>query len=336
MPINRNALIRIRTIDSCLRRRNRRWSLEDLREACEDVLYDYEGIPSISTRTIQRDIELMRGDKLGFNAPIEVVDRKYYIYSDPEYSIEQLPLTKEALAELSSAVDIVNHYKGFRSLSGLDETLTRIQDKIQSQESHQQVVFLDTNEQLKGLGFLSPLYEYIIRKKPLLIHYNPFNTQKSKRFRISPYILKEYNNRWFVIGYSERFRDIQILALDRIIDIEINDEGKFIENNFFDPTIFLNEIIGITRGLHSSKERVTIWVDADQAPYIITKPMHPNQEIIEQRLDGSIVISIELILNQELERMILGYGGHMEVISPKTLRDKIAQQILFAATRYTE
>ncbi|MBR8763626.1 hypothetical protein IX335_000841 [Porphyromonas levii] len=336
MPINRNALMRIRTIDACLRRRNRKWTLDDLREACEEALYDYEGIPSISKRTIQRDLELMRSDKLGYNAPIEVVDRKYYVYSDPEYSIAQLPLTKEDLAELSSAVDIINHYKGFRGLTGLDGTLTQIQDKIHSHESHQQVVFLDTNEQLKGLEFLSPLYEYIIGRRPLIISYHSFSSTKTNKFKISPYLLKEYNNRWFLLGYSRKLRDIMILALDRIEKIEEDSKGVFDDNIYFNPSVYFAEMIGVTRNLDSPKERVTIWVDADQAPYIITKPIHSEQEVIEYGEDGSIVISIELILNLELERVILGYGSHVEVIAPKKLRDRIANQILFAATRYTK
>ena len=76
MPLNRNTLMRIRTIDACLQRRQRKWTIEDLRQACEDALYDYEGIDGVSLRTVQRDIELMRGDKLGYYAPIVVRNRK--------------------------------------------------------------------------------------------------------------------------------------------------------------------------------------------------------------------------------------------------------------------
>ena len=44
MPANKNALIRYKTIDNCLRNRYRRWTLDDLVEACSDALYDMEGI----------------------------------------------------------------------------------------------------------------------------------------------------------------------------------------------------------------------------------------------------------------------------------------------------
>ncbi|MCB0840421.1 MAG: phytanoyl-CoA dioxygenase, partial [Bacteroidetes bacterium] len=87
MPVNRNALIRYKTIDKCLQNRYRRWTLEDLIEACSEALYEYEGIDKgVSKRTVQSDIQMMRSDKLGYNAPIIVLEKKYYTYEDPDYS----------------------------------------------------------------------------------------------------------------------------------------------------------------------------------------------------------------------------------------------------------
>ena len=69
MPANTNALLRYKTIDNCLRNRQRRWTLQDLVDACSDALYDFEGIrKGISTRSVQLDIQMMRSDKLGYNA----------------------------------------------------------------------------------------------------------------------------------------------------------------------------------------------------------------------------------------------------------------------------
>jgi hypothetical protein len=92
MPLNRYALIRYKTIDKCLQNRFRRWTLDDLIEVCSDVLYEFEGVTKrVGLRTIQSDIQVMRSDKLGYNAPINVVVRKYYTYEDPEYSITNIP-----------------------------------------------------------------------------------------------------------------------------------------------------------------------------------------------------------------------------------------------------
>ncbi|MEL6843528.1 MAG: phytanoyl-CoA dioxygenase, partial [Bacteroidota bacterium] len=114
MPANRNALIRYKTIDNCLRNRYRQWTLEDLIEACSEALYEYEGIDKgVSRRTVQMDIQMMRSEKLGYNAPIVVVEKKYYTYEDPEYSITNIPLTEQDLNKLGEVVDILRQFKGF-------------------------------------------------------------------------------------------------------------------------------------------------------------------------------------------------------------------------------
>lgn len=336
MPLNRNTLMRIRTIDACLQRRQRRWTLEDLRQACEDALYDYEGISGISTRTIQRDIELMRSDKLGYYAPIVVKERKYYTYEDPDFSITQLPLTKQDLAELSSAIDIIRHYQGFQDMRGQEDVLARIQDKVQSQESRHQVVYIETNTRLKGLNFLSPLYDHIIAKDPIIVNYHSFKSRCETRFFLSPYLLKEFNNRWFLIAYSKKMNNIQTIALDRILSVEKDEKGVYHENYFFNPDEYLGSMVGVTRDLHSETTRVMIKVDADQAPYVLTKPLHQSQQLETNHEDCSITISIQVILNNELERLLLGYGSHIEVLSPRLLRHKIAQQVLMASAKYQE
>ena len=118
MPVSRNALIRYKTIDTCLRNRFRKWTLEDLVDACSDALYEYEGIDKgISKRTVQMDIQLMRSEKLGYNAPIVVKDHKYYTYEDPEYSITQTPLNEQDLKNLSGSS------RGWEVYPGSGETI---------------------------------------------------------------------------------------------------------------------------------------------------------------------------------------------------------------------
>ena len=112
MPANKNALIRYKTIDNCLRNRYRRWTLDDLVEACCDALYDMEGITKgVCARTVQMDIQIMRSDKLGYNAPIEVYDRIYYRCADPDYSITEMPLSIEDCKLIKEAIILLEKKK---------------------------------------------------------------------------------------------------------------------------------------------------------------------------------------------------------------------------------
>ena len=131
MPANKNALIRYKTIDRCLRNRYRRWTLDDLVDACSDALYDMEGIAKgVSTRTVQGDLQMMRSDKLGYYAPIEVYDNKYYRYSDPDYSITNTPITIEDYNLIVKAVNTIKEYRKDGDIDKLDEVLGRVKDKL--------------------------------------------------------------------------------------------------------------------------------------------------------------------------------------------------------------
>ena len=131
MPANKNALIRYKTIDKCLRNRYRRWTIEDLVDACSDALYDMEGIAKgVSMRTVQGDIQIMRSDKLGYNAPIEVYDNKFYRYADPEYSINENPLNAEDYALVEKAVCLIGEMPQDNTVKELKTVLSKLKGKL--------------------------------------------------------------------------------------------------------------------------------------------------------------------------------------------------------------
>lgn len=127
MPANKNALIRYKTIDKCLKNRYRLWTIDDLVDACSDSLYEMEGITKgVSMRTVQADIQMMRSDKLGYNAPIEVYDNKYYRYSDPDYSISNSPLSHDDYELIATAIKMISEYQNGENINSLDEILCKI------------------------------------------------------------------------------------------------------------------------------------------------------------------------------------------------------------------
>ena len=131
MPANKNALIRYKTIDRCLRNRFRRWTIDDLVDACSDALYDMEGImKGVSVRTVQGDIQMMRSDKLGFNAPIEVYDNKFYRYADRDYSISDNPLNADDYELVQKAVTLINEIPEDKTLTELKTVLSKLKGKL--------------------------------------------------------------------------------------------------------------------------------------------------------------------------------------------------------------
>lgn len=132
MPANKNALIRYKTIDNCLKNKYRKWTLDDLVEACCNALYDMEGIKKgVCARTVQMDIQIMRSDKLGYYAPIEVYDRIYYRYADPDYSITQNPLSMDDCELLKKAIMLLES-KENPNKEETAEVLTKVQNRLQT------------------------------------------------------------------------------------------------------------------------------------------------------------------------------------------------------------
>jgi predicted DNA-binding transcriptional regulator YafY len=335
MPVNRNALIRYRTIDNCLRNRYRKWTLEDLVSACSDALYEYEGIDKgVSKRSVQMDIQLMRSDKLGYNAPITVVDRKYYIYDDPDYSITNIPLTDQDLGKLSEVVDILRQFKGFSHFQELSGMVQRLENKIHSARTNQEpVIDFEKNEHLKGLEFIDALYQAIINKCAVTLTYQSFRARSANTFAFHPYYLKEYRNRWFVLGIRKKNSPILNLALDRIVELKECGVTYVPKSKDLNLPSFFNDIIGVTVNPGAKTERILLFADSATAPYIETKPIHHTQKL-EEVLPNGTVFSLQVQVNFELEREILGFGARVRVLAPGNLKRRIKECLSHALDQY--
>ena len=328
MAQNKNALIRYKTIDKCLQNKYRQWTLDDLIEACSTALYEYEGKEtSVSKRTIQLDIQMMRSEKLGYNAPIAVYDKKYYHYEDEDFSITDIPLTENDINVLTETVSMLKQFKDFSLFTDVSDILQRLEDKIYAEKSHTHpVIHLDKNENLKGLHFLDEIYQAIIKKVVLVITYKSFKSKEAQEMTFHPFILKEFNNRWFLVGKTKGNQPITNLALDRIEKIDYDFTIPFLEEEF-NAEIYYKNIVGVTVNQGLYPVIIELWIDQMNAPYVVTKPLHHSQRIIQQNEDGSIIVHLFLIPNYELERLLLGFGNGLEVLKPSHLRKRIVRII---------
>jgi predicted DNA-binding transcriptional regulator YafY len=335
MPVNRNALIRYRTIDRCLQNRRRKWTIEDLIDACNEALYEYEGRrQSVSLRTIRMDLSAMRSDKLGYNAPIVVTDKKYYSYEDPAYSIKNIPLSTQDLNTLQEVSQLLRQFKGFSHFDGMNELIHRLDDKIHS-EQHQSPAIIDfeKNELLTGIEWLDPLYKAIVARTTITVIYQSFKARRSSELIFYPYLLKEYRNRWFVLGQHKKDQTILTLALDRIQGVMLFPDEPFRDHRQFDPHVYFSTIVGVTRNLGERPVEVVFWANKEQAPYIRTKPIHSSQRLLEETAEG-MRFSITVVLNLELEREFLGFGEGLKVLSPARLVRRLQGRIRKMAELY--
>ncbi|BAO75725.1 helix-turn-helix transcriptional regulator [Winogradskyella sp. PG-2] len=331
MPINKNALIRYKTIDKCLQNQYRQWTLNDLIEACSDALYEYEGKDiDVSKRTVQLDIQMMRSEKLGYNAPIVVYDRKYYKYDEDDFSIVNIPVTDKDVKIMNEAIQVLRQFKDFSLFKEMDGVLQRLEDSVySSQKDKRAIIHLDKNEQLKGLEYIDVIYAAIQNKKVIDVLYQSFRARQASTMTVHPQLLKEFNNRWFLLA-SHKGKYIT-LALDRMSKIIDSEAIDYVDHNI-NGDDYYKDVVGVTVS-NSRPQRIEFWIDKYNAPYVITKPFHSSQRIIKHTEDG-IIFNVLVQINFEFERLILGFGESIKVIKPIKLRERMQKKLRAAILNY--
>jgi len=330
MSSNKNALIRYKTLDKCLKNKYRKYTLEDLIDECSEALFEFEGKESfVSKRTVQLDLQNMRSEKFGYEAPIEVFERKYYRYSDPEYSIHNISVNESDLKAMNNAVQILKQFKDFSMFKEMNGVIQKLEDSIHS-TSQKSIIHLDKNEQLKGLEHIDILYDAILNKKVLNITYKSFKARESDSYVVHPQLLKEFNNRWFLICFNKDYA--YNLALDRMENIQLEEKIEYIDKDL-DGDEYFKDIVGVTVSPSMAPRNVVFFVDSHNAPYVKTKPLHNSQEIVNESNDGT-VFKICVQLNYELERLLLGFGESLVVYKPRKLRLRLQEKFNAAGKNY--
>ncbi len=328
MPANRNALIRYKTLDACLRNRQRKWTLDDLIETVSEALYEYEAMDKgISRRTVQADLQMMRSDKLGYFAPIVVLEKKYYTYEDATYSITNIPLSDGDLLRMNEAVEVLKQFRGFSHFTALNEVVQKLEDHVYSTaQKSASVIDFEKNDSLKGLHFLDELYQAVIQKRAIKLQYQSFSARMPQVFTFHVWWLKEFKNRWFAVGLRDGKGYLMNLALDRMLSIETDTSADYVPNQTIDPEQYYRNVIGVTVSTTLRPVRVKLFVSQLHAPYVETKPLHSSQQVVD-RTEAGIVIQLLVQHNFELEKEILGFGEGIQVIEPPRLRSSIKNRL---------
>ena len=337
MSTNRHALIRYRVIDRCLRNKEKVYHLKDLIEECSNEISRYEGKDiEVKRRTIMYDLKFMKDDVKGFGAPIQNDRTDGYFYSIHDFSIFNIPIKKNDLEILRHALLELNQISGKEGFDDLDAVITRLEEtyNINRSRNDSPIMQFEQSSNSAGQKYVGILKPFILNKESVAITYTPFDAETSVRY-ISPYVLKEYNNRWFLFGYEhDADWTITTLGLDRIQKVE-KSLRPYQENPGFNPNIWLQDVVGVSIYEGAVKTKITFRAYGRTRHYINTKPIHPSQKSIKMT-DTHGDFSLEVIPNPELETKLLAHGDNLEVLSPTDFRIKMAQRLFTATGRYSD
>lgn len=325
MPTNKNAQLRYQILDRCFSDFKRKYTIEDLIDKVNDSLYDLTG-KEVKLRQIREDIKYMR-DRVTYDAPIKAYHMAsgkqcYYRYEDPNFTIYNNDMSIEEVNNLRSTIQMLGRYRGTPANAWLEEVISNLECRFGVKANAENLIYFEQNDKLQGLEHLSGIIDATVNHQPIELHYCSFKGHEFKTV-CHPYYVKQYNNRWFLFGWNEKFHSLGNYALDRIISFKKVDT-PFIKNNQIDFDTYFKDIIGVTVPKEDTPtETIILRFSKERFPYVVSKPIHPSQTINKEEH----TITIKVKPNQELNQMIFSFMPDVEVLSPESLRKEIMQKI---------
>lgn len=327
MSTNKHATIRYHALDKCFSNFGKRYYIDDLVIACNEALYEHDGIKDgVKKRQISYDIIFMESEH-GWSIPLDRLPdgkRIFYRYSDRSYSIKNQAINETELKQLRETISVLTRFKGMPQFVWMEEILVRIESTLKDPQRSKSIVDFEQNQYLRGLNHFTALFNSIVNSQTLKVDYQGFKQLEKETFTFHPYFLKQYNSRWFVFGYNDKFKSISNLALDRIQSISQSGK-KYIENKEIDFDEYFEDALGVTLETNKEPVKILLQIAKDQWPYIETKPIHGTQKVVA-RESNSVIISLDLILNYELINLIFSLGEKVKVLEPEELKHVVTSK----------
>jgi len=343
MPPPSEAALRYAIIDRCLTNPYKPYPTMDvLKWEIERELKT-----SVSTATIQKDIAQMKKgeDEGGYNAPIKFrrSNQGYYYDLDkfPDYTIRTFGLNDKEIEAIELAAGVLNQFKGIKVNDTFNHAIDKLFSSVNIKKSSKEEILSNAIQPeettyMRGMEYFEILVSSIKKKIPVsFIHYS-YDKKLFNAIIIHPYLMKESNKRWYLVGYSEEHEEVRYFGLDRIYDPVLIDK-EFIPNKRTDLRVLFDNKIGLNT-IHDKEvevlEEVTVWVSRTMANYIKSMPLHKSQTHKEFGGRGEILVTLQLVPTYELIALILSYGEHMELLTPKWLRKEIEKELERSISKY--
>lgn len=342
MATNKNALIRYKHLDTLLSDRHHYYDINNLTEKVNDMLLE-EGFQTVTRRCIEKDLVYLT--ERPFCAPIKRFKyngKNCVTYKNPSFSIFMQEMSREERHLLCEVLNTIGQFDGLDNFEWLDKIKSGLDNK-----RRRQIISFSNNPYLKNSNLLGTLFDHISNEVVIRLYYHTFSNITTRSIEFHPYLLKQYNDRWFILGAADTDKAILTFALDRIDKVEPLPEKKY-----FPCTEDLSErfedIVGVTLYEDRPIEHIVFWVSEVSKGYVETKPLHGSQtqlrgeneqELREQYpiLESGAFFSIDCICNYELIRELSSYGKDLLVLhSDGDVKEEVYKRICEMKDKYSE
>lgn len=220
MPQNKNALIRYKHIDSLLADRHHYYDINDLTSKVNDMLYDL-GYKPVTRRCIEKDLEFLEGRP--FCVPLQRFKwngKSCVTYKNASFSIFKQEMSREERHLLHEVLSTIGQFDGLDNFEWLEKF------KAGLGRSRRQIISFSQNPYLQNSNLLGTLFDLISNEVVISLSYHTFADSTVRTIDFHPYLLKQYNDRWYLLGAadSDKYPHLQgglFFTLDCINNFEL-------------------------------------------------------------------------------------------------------------------
>lgn len=349
MAATKDVVTRLKFLDELLGNRYRHYSIDDLTEIVSARLAELDpGSGGVSRRTVEKDLRYIEYEG-PFLAEIERYTMAEYSresgrnyskhclrYADEGFSIFRHQMNPDEEYLLGEALALLGQFDGLPNLAAL----ARLRQGLRHDD--RRIVSL-TRSPAEGTPTFGILFTAISQRHAVRVEYRTFRDSQARAFVVHPWLLKEYNRRWYLVGGDSEGR-VLTLALDRM-DGAAPQEGVRYEPYGGDIHRYFDDIVGVSRYSAAPAEEIAFWVGERSLGYVRTKPLHASQreagdgeaEALRRRhphLEGGAFFSIRCRRNYELVRELCSFGSELLVLSPAAMAEEIHALVAAMAAEY--
>ncbi len=245
----------------------------------------------------------------------------YYSYAPGVKGIYNRDLTEADREKLQQVSELLLGFRGMPHFDWVEEAVVRSDQQVM--DSRHEVASFESGTR-QDEQFFMDLFTAIRLRQVVDVVYQRFGAEPRER-TLHPYYLKQYRQRWYLFAMIEGKENVCCWALDRLQSLKRNTTVAFRPTDV-DFSHYFDDFIGVTRPDNGVVEHIVLWADDWVVNYLRTSPLHVSQQIGDRSEAGTLV-TLDVMVNHELEQELLFLGEHVAVVAPEPFRQQMMQRI---------
>lgn len=277
----------------------------------------------VSPKTIQRDLDFMR-DQLGL--PIQYDQLHFgFIYTEPVTSFPSMEVSEGELVALFVAQKAMEQYRGTSFEQPLRTAFEKIAGGLrdwigfQWRDVDAAISFRGLGATVADLELFETVSRAVLASHELAFEYQKLGSARHEARRVQPYHLGCVEHQWYLFGADLVRQQLRTFALPRMRAVR-NTRMPFHRPADFSITAHLGDSFGVFKG--RARHRVRLRFDPFAARLVSERQWHASQKL-RPLAGGELELRLELGSLEEIERWVLSWGAHAQVLEPAELKKSI-------------